>query len=89
MEKPTLTLVSHERGVKDYDVADMPKVHRICVGDSIKKGDICNVYCDDCVKLGAAWQGDVQKTLAHFAKNNSRYQELVQDNKPTGASMRM
>ncbi len=79
MEKaPTVTLVSNEHGFKDYDVADMPKVHRVCVGDNIKNGDIFNVYCDDGVKLGAAWQGDVQKSLANFAENNLGYQKLVQ-----------
>ena len=45
-------LISSEHGFDDYDVAGLPKVHRVCIGHGIKKDDIFNVFCDDGVKLG-------------------------------------
>lgn len=71
-----VTLVSSEHGFKDFAVVNLPNVHRVCVGHSIKKGDIFNVYCSDCVKLGAVWCGDVVQSLAKFAETNTLYRQF-------------
>lgn len=60
------TLTSSENGFDDYDVEGIPCVHRVCIGQGIKKGDIFNVYCSDSVKLGGAWQGTLEKSLDHL-----------------------
>jgi hypothetical protein len=45
-------LVSSEHGFDDFEVCNLPHVHRACVGQGIKNGDIFNVYCGDSTKLG-------------------------------------
>lgn len=69
-------LVSSEHGFDDFDVDNLPNVHRACVGRGIKKGDIFNVYCSDGVKLGASWCGEIKQSLANFAKTNVWYHQL-------------
>lgn len=69
-------LVSSEHGFKDFEVTNLPNVHRACIGHGIKKGDIFNVYCSNCVKLGAIWCGDVVQSLTNFAATNTMYQQL-------------
>ena len=64
--KVLATLVSSEHGFDDYEVSGIECVHRITVGRGIKRGDLCNVYCADSVKLGAPWQGNVEATLSRF-----------------------
>lgn len=69
-------LVSSEHGFKDFDVTNLPNVHRACVSHGIKKGDIFNVYCSNGVKLGAAWCGEVVRSLTQFAETNTMYRQL-------------
>ncbi|MDD5056512.1 MAG: hypothetical protein PHQ60_01965 [Sideroxydans sp.] len=69
-------LSSSEHGFDDFDVSNLPHVHRACVGHNIKKGDIFNVFCSDCVKLGAVWDGDIKRSLTTFASTSHLYQEL-------------
>jgi hypothetical protein len=71
-----LKLISSEHGFDDFDVTNMPQVHRACVGHGIKKGDLFNVYCDNGVKLGATWRGDVEGSLVNFAATHSGYRQL-------------
>ena len=69
-------LVSSEHGFKDFDVANLPNVHRACVSHGIKKGDIFNVYCSNGVKLGATWCGGIVQSLANFAETHALYRQL-------------
>jgi hypothetical protein len=69
-------LVSSEHGFKDFDVTNLANVHRACVPHNIRKGDVFNVYCSNCVKLGAVWCGEVVRSLANFAETNTMYQQL-------------
>lgn len=78
-----VTLVSSEHGFKDFDVANLPNVHRACVAHGIKKGDIFNVYCSNCVKLGASWCGDITSSLVNFAATNDQYQQLCGEQSST------
>lgn len=71
-----VTLVSAEHGFKDFDVANLPNVHRACVGQGIKKGDIFNVYCSNGVKLGATWRGGIVQSLVNFAETHALYRQL-------------
>lgn len=71
-----VTLVSSEHGFKDFAVTNLANVHRACVPHNIRKDDIFNVYCSDCVKLGAVWCGDVVRSLAKFAETNTLYRQL-------------
>jgi hypothetical protein len=69
-------LVSSEHGFKDFVVTNLPNVQRVCVGHGIKKGDIFNVYCSNCVKLGAVWRGEVIQSLTNFALTHSLYRQM-------------
>lgn len=73
-------LVSSAHGFKDFDVTNLPNVHRACVGHGIKRGDIFNVYCSNGVKLGAAWCGEVIQSLTNFAASNSVYRQMCGEN---------
>lgn len=68
-------LVSSEHGFDDFDVCNLPHVHRACVGHGIKNGDIFNVYCGESTKLGGVWCGEVVKSLANFAETHTAYLE--------------
>jgi hypothetical protein len=59
-------LVTREHGYLDYDIEGCPPVHRVCIPLNIKQGDIFNVYCDDCVKVGRPWKGSVEASLTNF-----------------------
>lgn len=74
----TTHLLSPEHGFDDFDVLGLPKVHRVCVGHGIKKGDIFNVYCDDGSKLGATWRGTLERSLLSFAIAHAGYRGLVE-----------
>lgn len=74
--KVLATLVSSEHGFDDYEVSGIECVHRITVGRGIKRGDLCNVYCADSVKLGAPWQGNVEATLSHFSATDKAFHVL-------------
>lgn len=73
--------ISSEHGFRDYDVSNLPYVHRACVGHGIKKGDIFNVYCSNGVKLGASWCGEITNSLVNFAATNTQYQQLCGEQK--------
>lgn len=74
----TTRLLSSEHGFDDFDVLGLPKVHRVCVGHGIKKGDIFNVYCDDGCKLGATWHGSLERSLLSFSIAHAGYRGLVE-----------
>lgn len=74
----TTRLLSSEHGFDDFDVLGLPKVHRVCVGHGIKKGDIFNVYCDDGCKLGATWHGLLERSLLSFSIAHAGYRGLVE-----------
>lgn len=75
----TTHLVSSENGFNDYDVTGLFKVHRACVGHTIRTGDIFNVYCDDGIKLGATWRGSLARSLSHFAASRSAYLKMLKE----------
>ncbi len=79
----TTSLISAENGFDDFDVLGLPKVHRVCVGHGIKKGDIFNVYCEDGSKLGAVWRGTLNRSLTSFALAHAGYRGLAEEI-PTG-----
>ncbi|WP_241299402.1 phage protein NinX family protein [Burkholderia stabilis] len=60
---PQATLVSSEHGFDDYDVTGIPTVHRVAIGQGIRKGESFNVYCDEGRKIGSVWQGTLEKSL--------------------------
>lgn len=68
---------SLKHGFNDFDVFNLPNVHRVCIGHGIKKGDIFNVYCSDGVKLGASWCGEIKQSLANFAATHAQYRTKV------------
>lgn len=72
-----VSIVSSEHGFNDFEVLNLPNVHRTCVGHGIKNGDIFNVYCFDNVKLGGVWCGEVVKSLTNFAETNEAYLEFT------------
>ncbi|TXT25427.1 MAG: Uncharacterized protein FD131_4628 [Rhodocyclaceae bacterium] len=74
----TTRLLSSEHGFDDFDVLGLDKVHRVCVGHGIKKGDIFNVYCDDSSKLGATWRGTLASSLLSFSIAHAGYRGLVE-----------
>lgn len=61
-----LQLISAEHGFDDYDVTGHEDIHRVCVGQALKQGDIFNVYGPESTKRGATWQGSVEKSLSSF-----------------------
>ena len=58
------TLVTAEHGYADFDISGIQGVKRACVPHNVRRGDIFNVYCDDCVKLGVVWKGSLDRSLA-------------------------
>lgn len=63
-----LHLVDGLHGFSDYDVVGHPRVHRVCVGNNLRKGDIFNVYGPPGVKRGARWLGDIEQSLCDYLK---------------------
>lgn len=82
-------LVSQEHGFDDYDVTNLPGVRRACIGHGIKNGDVFNVYCDNGVKLGATWRGEVNQSLVHFAATHAQYRERFVDKQSQSPAMAM
>jgi hypothetical protein len=70
-----VSIVSSEHGFNDFEVRNLPRVHRVSVGHGIKTGDIFNVFCHDGVKLGGVWCGEVVKSLTNFAETHTAYLE--------------
>ncbi|MDK9793326.1 hypothetical protein [Vibrio sp. D431a] len=50
-------LVSSENGVYDFDVTDAGSIKRVKVPESVKAGDIINIYSGESTKTGAEWKG--------------------------------
>ena len=55
---------SVDHGFNDFDVSGDTYVHRVTVGDGIKKGDYFNVYGPEGSKNGATWLGTLEESLA-------------------------
>ena len=75
----TTRLFSSANGVADYDAEGLRKVHRACVGDNIKDGDIFNVDCDGGAKLGAVWRSNLERSLSLFSESHPAYLEMLQE----------
>lgn len=52
-----IRLVSSKRGYHDFDVTDAGSIHRVCVSNNIKHGDIFNIYYGESSKEGGVWLG--------------------------------
>lgn len=52
-----IKLVSTENGIYDFDVINAGSINRVTVSESIKKGDIFNVYFGASGKEGGVWKG--------------------------------
>ena len=61
-----IRLTDSTHGFDDYDLEGDVEAHRICVPHGIKRGNIFNVYSQNCIKRGAIWEGSIKKSLAKF-----------------------
>ena len=71
------TLVCAEHGFDDFDVVDLQHVHRVCVPHAIERGDTFNVYCSNGVKLGATWEGSLERSMTVFTETHAIYRNLA------------
>lgn len=58
-----------EHGYEDYDVKDCGDIYRACVvpnANSIKNGDVFNIYRGEGRKDGCTWKNDLQQSLVQF-----------------------
>ena len=72
-------LFSSEHGCYDYDIEDLPKVHRVRMNQKLEKGEPMNVYCANGVKLGCTWDGNLESSLKKFADSNPHYLALLSE----------
>jgi len=61
------TVKTYKHGYQDFDIDGHPTIHRACVPNGIRVGELFNVYHDESSKSGALWVGTLETSLRKFA----------------------